>query len=73
MKKFTSALAFALVAALIFGLLPLTALAEDNLAGKRILFFGDSITELGGSSRYTELLKSEFKKIKSLVQKQQFP
>ena len=61
MKKFTSVLACFLVTALIFGLLPLTALATDALAGETILFFGDSITELGGNSRFTELLKDEFK------------
>ncbi len=60
MKKLVTVVSLSLIAAILFGLLPFSALAVDNLSGKKILFFGDSITELGGSSRYTTLLQSRF-------------
>ncbi len=60
MKKSLRFISFLLVAAMLFCMIPFAVSATSTLDGKKILFFGDSLTELGGSSRYTDLLANMF-------------
>lgn len=60
MKKSVRLIAVLLVSVMLCALIPFSASAASNLDGKKILFFGDSITALGGSNRYTSLLTSKY-------------
>ncbi len=60
MKKSVRLIAVLLVSVMLSALIPFSASAASNLDGKKILFFGDSITALGGSNRYTDLLTSMY-------------
>ncbi|MBR4278650.1 MAG: hypothetical protein IKT34_00605 [Clostridia bacterium] len=60
MKKTIRFISFVLIAAMLFCMIPFSTSAASVLDGKKILFFGDSLTELGGSSRYSNLVASAF-------------
>lgn len=60
MKKSVRLIAVLLVSVMLCALIPVNSMAASNLDGKKILFFGDSITALGGSNRYTSLLTSMY-------------
>ena len=55
--RFTSLI---LACVMIYCMIPFSVSTESVLDGKKILFFGDSLTELGGNSRYTNLVASAF-------------
>ena len=62
MKKFARITSLLLVCIMLFGLMPAAVSAASPLDGKKILFFGDSLTAFpnGGTDRYSDRVQSAF-------------